>query len=908
MALIVDAAGKVTANPKTGKINKSSSGGGTKVSASSSGSSSGSGDVEYEDEVTDVTGSTRSSRRSTPSGNRLSYQVDAPSASVVSAPSSPMREHEVGRDKPTSYWDDVQNDNLDIVKKIDERMRASEETDDGSVPGIMKPSFITQGSSYEPGTGDMNMFGEQYNGLGATRKNDVIENALIDMGAEPYQFGGHNNRGSASIKVDNGDILTGDYTSPRVLGSQLKEYAKRGLVPSITDPNDIEKINPDEVYSKLAVGMDTYSPDLESSIDNAFDVIPNTINMMSSGLGSQREILSSIINPYEILYNDGENEYEINGSEFDKSSPGYLRSLVNDMNSGNERFFDDSHEDGGNWKQYVRRTTTQNPNGETEYHYGVVDGDWTANNVIMFDDGSVETMTDDEIEHYYRPTESVAQNDDGSWMVTFEDGTSELMSEDEVMHYYGRGIDDYEITYNIPFADGTVAEVTEDYISSLPVDKKTGNPLLDMETIDADGLGIDTQEINKSMPVGTVDDDGNKVRAIDTASSFWLPNYVMDDGTVLDFDDVLALLSDDNGRTVNENLKEGASIGYDFDSVIPFIDKVSESGVPVVSQLAQLVPTNKPRRLQGTPVSVSDDGSLDMSRFFDNTGDRFIDWFSESLPIMIPQLQWPTSLARGYESLKYGLDPAMDARNFTHSYITADRDENGNVVPTETDFQRGANALMSSIVPVTENAVGPVGDKTREYVPSLFGRKLDQPGLLNNILAGGAGMAAEGNEEIAGNFFEGLPNLFANYLDEDGNTVYSSDKAAVDAYGNPMRDPNTPLVERIHNFGVPVIGRDTSIGKFISDNNIPLPTVEQGGAYGMFQPEALADNINSWLAGALISAPSSFAEANRNQRIYDANMQRLNDLGLDSMYVEPKQVRGWQRKSPSRSYLDQYRH
>jgi len=768
MALAVDAAGRVAANPKTGKILGDNGGKAAKGNASN-----GANNKDNELQQTEKQESTRVRNR-----NYDIPELSTPLSSGRDESRNIVDQNE--RESDTgSFWDnyfeDQRNKDLETAKELDDMFS------DGTANSVLSPTMtsrntsIDQGTEYTPGEGKTNRLGEEYaSDPKRMTVNDMYEDLFLKDGMDPESVdlmhsGARildNDTQLVSDTVDDGTMDYEHLTSPMVKGSQLQHYARSGLVPGMTAAQ-IEQIGPDYIYDKTQLAKDfgyqPYVPDTRTMVDNTADSLVNFVTDAAGEVGNLRNSVASAINPYTISYDDGQgNSFDnINGPMFDKNLYGYYTNVYNDsFLSGNNRFFEEPDKDlDVTWYNDVTRT--EDPEGNVHYHFGS------------------------------HPIENPEDWDD----------------------YY----DEATGTYTVPFSDGTEAVMTEDYAYNHPLDDHP---------------------------------------------SYWLPNYVMDDGTSLPYGSVLDII---NGRYDND-YDNDEGIRYNFSSLLPMIPEN-----PVLF-------SNRPSYLQEQPINVDENGNLDFSNIVSNASDRVLDWTLGSAPIMIEQTQWPASLAnamretRGLSSSSY--DPV------TNSYSRYR-------VPGDNVIDDVVPVLTAGAVPVTENMVGPVGS-AGSWVPSVIANRLERtPGLWGTAGRFLRGINSEGWEEIAGNLFEelgdyGLSRAFGNYLDENGNVVPTEDMAAKDEFGRPLKQENSPILDRLYNFGIPMPNR--------------------GGAGGLFQPDALANNANAWIGGAAISAlPTAIEESANSAEIAD-NIARLNALGV-TPYKEPRKMR--YRVAPER-YLEQF--
>lgn len=804
--------------------------------------------------------------------------VSLPSVSTSSSMAGSMQADESeGERREPSYWDNMRSSLADIVGA---REIGDEEEPETS---SLMPSVITDGSMQDhvAGEGDVNRWGERYKdnpianteigrtqqaAVGSTRSNDIYESLFSDAGMSDEDLYGMSHRPNARAEftqnsaspqdligvgnignkvediatVDDGTLDYYHLTSPKMLGSQFQKYARLGMAPGLT-ADEIEQITPDMVYDKMDLAMNPnvrfqpYLPDDRSLLMSTLEGAGNEISSLAGEMSNLRTNISNLVgNPYTIKYDNGTQSYEINGPEFDKTGYGYIDNIVNDMNSNPNRFFVPHDGEDQSWSQYANRYETINPNGDVEYHYGM-------------------------------PTSNWIDNGDMTWEIEFDDGSTDVVGQeyiDSFPVYDGeaflppgivRASPNYDQTWSQSYSDGTTAVVSSDFLDSV-TNNETGRLEVPLEKVDVTGMGFDTNRLNGGVvPQGFTDDSGRKWNAVQASASAWLPNYVMDDGTVLSFDDALAIASDTNGKYENKNLGEGQSIDYNFSDIAPFL-------------------SNRPMRLSDTnPWSINDeDGSIERPDLVGNPIERIFDLTAGSLPVMLPmKYSMPIAALDGIQSF-YGASQYDPTRN-AYKYIP----------------ENMSGATADVMTPINEQMVGPIGEGVItplswiiDALPSSWAER--GSGYPMSILKGAAGAFEEGIEEVLGNFFDeygsqGLSRMFGPYLDENGNVVDREYQAAHDEYGRPVRqewDPNGDilgqLADRAYYAGV-------------------LPYHD--GKWG-FQDDAWVDNLNSFYGGTLMSAPGSvtgsavenFAE---NEKRAD-DLAKLGQMGITGTYNVPR--------------------
>ena len=837
----------------------------------------------------------------------------------LNTPASLNGESSEKEEKPAaSYWDSMREMDLELAKEIDRRLSGDDEEEESSelMPRTMIESTSGSGYEYKPGEGTTNRWGEEYKSdpvgpvntewVGNTRNNDRYEDLFATgfggetEGMTPYDLQTTHGRDWSTMLnsssttpnmaavIDDGTMDYEHLTSPKVSGAQLKRYARNGMAPGMTI-DQIEQINPDSVYDKgqLAadpdVGFMPYVPDVRTYADMSLDYPTDVVSRMSGELANLRGNISSVTNPYKINYNDGTETRQINGPLFDSGAYDYLASVYRDRQDNPRRFFDDSHENGGSWSQYATQWKTVNPSGETEYHYGFPTTPYESNNDgtsdLVFDDGSRISVSDAWLASIYDAGSNnyVIPMDGDTWVIQTPDGGTRRVTggiSDLVSNMDG--------TSSVGFSDGTTATMPDSYIDTLERNDN-GWPMMEfggMTNVTNLGLNLDTAQLNGTdFPDRYIDENGVETDQLNNpdVASYWMPDYVMSDGTVLPYYDALAIAGDTNGREANESLKDGQSINYEFGPIFKYLPNLPFG----------LGLTNTPARLQPEPLGV-ENGSLDLSNLLSNGADRVFDWTMGSLPIMIPQTQWPVSLSNMMQSARGAASNRYDPYGNSYGFVSAERGDDGLLREdpgNEIIDPRLTSSIMAGSLPITEDMVGPIGEAGSggSFVKDMF----EGPGLRNALARWGLGWNSEGWEEIAGNLFEGLgdygvPNAFGNYLDKNGNVVTTEDEAATDERGLPVRESWSSLADRAYNFGVPMY-RDGRI---------------------QIQPDALANNINSYIGGAAISALPGAMEEYGNMRDYNEQLAYLNSLGLNDFYQNPERVR--ERHAPE-GYLEQWR-
>lgn len=504
-------------------------------------------------------------------------------------------------------------------------------------------------------------------------------------------------------------------TSDTMTGTQYLHYVEMGM-----GGRPIEQIDPTKTYSKrresINYGFVPFTPDISTyandMVGNALDV-PSRAGMW---VANMREHLTP---DYMIEYGDGNT---VSGRDYDRLSEPYMHQFQYYEQFDPERYLSEND----NSTPLVREYEMPSVDGGMTYHYGG----------IATDEGGTR----------------IFRNDDG--------------------------------TYDIEFTDGSVATVPQTYMDSvmadggvirdsgrIPVSEARGEVPNDLSSLnDMDKIRAMTEEYGGSP--------------LDYADVLYLPDLVLSDGKRMTYSDVDRLYHD-------QTPENDADDPYDDDITYKF----SGSILPGAN--------NKPKRLM--KQEMFEDGRFDPT----DLGNNAWDWTFGSLPISIgAMLPWIYSTSGARSSLM-GADPGTyDVGSDSHSLVAGGYDENGNlrygvtdangnVDPDLTESTRWWNAAGNAAVPLTEMMVGPVGE---QIVPleRIFGELPANPTVaqvIKNTLIGAAG---EGVEEDLGNIFDeitqyGPVGMFSNQaVDENGNPIY-------DTSGHEIRDYGTRLGDRFAN-------------------------------------------------------------------------------------------------------------
>lgn len=176
----------------------------------------------------------------------------------------------------------------------------------------------------------------------------------------------------------------------------------------------------------------------------------------------------------------------------------------------------------------------------------------------------------------------------------------------------------------------------------------------------------------------------------------------------------------------------------------------------------------------------------DLSRNWDDLLPGAFDMTMGSLPISFDQIAWPLSVSTALSKSLAGLEAnGYDALTDSDMYISGEIDEDtGKFTPSVRDIDKLAGAVGNALVPATEGIAGNVSG--RSLIPALSGDIPMNPTIGQLLKAWFLGNFGEGIEEIPGNVVDEL-------------TMYADR-----AYGMPI-DPESgmPLMRR----GAPILGR-----------------------------------------------------------------------------------------------------
>lgn len=608
------------------------------------------------------------------------------------------------------------------------------------------------------------------NGLSEEDAKDIMDRADTPwwqmLGNKYLQGGkyvGGNKQSTGDVSViDDGTTYDYDHmTSDNMTGTQYMHYVEMGM-----GGRPIEQIDPTRTYSKrreqINHGFIPFTPDSMSAINMAADDALDIPARLGSWVSNFRQ---NVTPDYSISYGDGNT---ISGRDYDKLSGAYLNQIYRNQDV-NPRQYLEKPADGQNVSVLIREYAIPDMDGNETYHYGHLTG--------------------------------VGAYDDGTAVLEFSDGSDVDISQD----YFNSILNN----------DGTVSLSNA---TRVPVEEARGFLPDDIDSLnDVDSL------LQGEYP-------------LDDADVLYMPDLVLSDGTRMKFDDAERIYWDrdveDNPDDVTDN-----DIRYG----------ISRYGIGPLSI------SNKPQRLEKSQMVDFDneDGWFDPTDLADNA----VDWTAGSLPISLPIMNFPWiySLSNASSSLS-GVDPGTyDLASDSYGLQSAEYDDKGNLVysprhggempawmgalpdfMTNQDSGKWWNALGNAVVPLTENIAGDIGSEPlKDFVNKMVGGRLTLPTnpttmqVIGNALMDAAG---EGVEEDIGNVFDeitqyGPAGMFADQaLDQYGRPMY-------DKTGHEIRNYDTSLQNRFSNLINPDDLANSFAGGVVVDalmNLLPMPGYVNG--------------------------------------------------------------------------------
>lgn len=716
-----------------------------------------------------------------------------------------------------------------ITGRIPATISSTQNVDDNSLPTIHTASMIAPQLASESGykkpdswrSDETNIHGDNYDEVtwfpwdsaGPTRTNDAYERDMIDNGMsmdyldnvlresntvasaldttnELSQNDRRDLLDSLTTSIDDGTMDRSHLLSDWMTGSQYYHYVHDLGIPGM--PEDQIDVSDDARYSKADEqrlnGFQPYVPNLTYLAGSVIPRIASDTRLLSDHVSNLRTrgLLNDV--DYDIHANTGyDNDATFSGRDFDKLKDGYFSQvdkLYDDASNGDAEALSSMihRPDNGPYTTMVKQTTL--PDGSV--HYGAmtdVDAvpdtdlgsliDW--DNITFNDDGipeSVET-TDGAILNLEIGDDYVSLADDKA----FEDWANS------------------HTLYQVGFSDGTSA--------SIPYLDVAGNTdeIGDTDWVRYDRTRLDRDRVDPtSLTVGnpeTLNDSG--------VGAYFSPDMILSDGTRIPFDVAMRIAQDDDP----DDTSDGVSYSFQKSGLNP--SRLGPIGSILGLSAAPLLLTDsRPRRLMDQ-IPIDEEGF-----HVADLPNNVTDWAANSMTISLPYLQW---LNAASQAMPYyaGVDGTL--RSEGGAYRSTGWDP-------ESDEGGSRNALLSVPTlagPAFENLAGNIGHETLldEPVKDLINRRLAKGTLANALAHFGWDMFAEGEEENLGDIVDELGtygrDAYANPLvvptpdmavyDENGNLLKAGGvdfvgpfEALYDERGNEIRDPDTSVDDRIANF------------------------------------------------------------------------------------------------------------
>ena len=893
MALIVDAAGKVTANPKTGKVFNRKS---TKVENSNEMVSTASMPSKAEQlAVNAVKTEVKPARQQTKTLPSVQTATMPTQMSVTSKRNGDSGETE-------SYWEEAK--------------KASDKADvEDAGPSSISPSFATVGStsaydgSFALPTIQTASMSTPQNPELPVNMNDVYESDMIANGMsddylnnvikEQNSIGASVNRrnglsdkersdlmSSLTTTVDDGTMDRPHLLSDIMTGKQYYHYVHDLGLPGMSE--DQIDISDNARYSKeeeqIRNGFMPYSPTAAHSLGRIVPSVAAATRLLSDHVSNLRT--RGLFNDvdYDIHADTGyDSNATFSGRDFENLRNGYLSQtdkLYNDANNGDIDALSSfiNGPTSGPYSTMVKQFSL--PDGSM--HYGVLTG-----LEVMPDVGDINDLIDPSgIEYGSDGNPKTIRTLDGA---TLNMDGSNVVEDNAFYDWYNS-----HLMYQMSFSDGSSASI----------------PLSDMQSFDKDddlnwvmyektGLDVDPTSLNVGTPKtlnDSLSEDGAEL------GSYYVPDMVLSDGTRIPFDVAYAASIDEDPDDTSDGISYtfqrsglnplrltdaigdlGESIGGLGGAALGNVGNVGGlvlggigGGLGSVANPILSLTDSRPRRLMHQmPIDEEGVHILDLPN-------NLADWSANSATISAPYYQWVDAFSH---AMPYAAGVEATQRDASGVYRMTGWDP-------ETEEGATRNALLSVPVlagPALENLAGNIGHETwlDEPVNRLIDSRIPR-GTLGNLLAHhGFDMVGEGAEENIGDVVDELAtygrNAYANRVvvpttdmavyDEDGNLLKEAGKDFIgpfrgtlyDEHGVELRDPNTSTSDRISNF-------------------VPHTS------------EQLREGANSFLGGAGVSAlmgfpgllyggANSWAQRNRGDFGSPSYAAHMNALDRDLPYA-----------------------
>lgn len=534
-------------------------------------------------------------------------------------------------------------------------------------------------------------------------------------------------------------------------------------------------------------------------------------------LGSEISDIRSKITPdYQIEYGPSDDRKTISGRAYDRAIQPYSDNYYHDMQYDKDKFLT-KPEDGTQYDGIVKQFEVPDINGNPTYHYGIhlettemPDGTYQ----LAFSDGStvrtspefVRQVGDKGLRYEQVPLSAARELIDENQLLD-RNRYQYLVNEYVIPDAY-TGEDTYHYvapsgfssngdgTYALQFADGSVANLTTDWIEqNLDEEGKfqpkptnrvfADNANTDIYHEDTDAPGLIIRPIEESNPERSSLYDNPE-----TAPLAYYPSMVLDDGTVINSADALRLWNDKSiDDDINENGLSDDDIRYNLSGIagdVPVLGGII-SALPLINQIS-----NKPRRL-GSQELV-EDGNINWADMANNA----VDFTAGSTPISAPgPIPWIFSASSALDSLEGGNHATYNPSTGYEVLGRGGYDENGNLFEgvvnedgtrndEKSEIAKNSNFLGNLSVPLTEMLVGPVGEfglPIGKVADKFLKPKSATGEWLRNMIIGSA---EEGVEENLGNIFEELtqygPDAWAQPIINE-----KTGEPKKDLYGNEIR-------------------------------------------------------------------------------------------------------------------------
>ena len=626
---------------------------------------------------------------------------------------------------------------------------------------------------------------------------------------------------SSVEKLDDGTPNYWQLTSDSMRGSQYLHYrddlgmgGREGYIdPNLTYSKRREATN----YGFIPFMPNEASYD-EMVAQNLFDV-PSRAGRVVANL---REYLTP---DYGISFGRGNSRRTVSGRDFDKNAGAYNEQYRREYQRNPDKFMSKPEGDEP-YTAMVRQYMIPNMNGDETYHYGeIVDATQVADGSVQlsFADGSIVNV----------PMEYLESLGDGGF--NYENvsmnAASSMVNPDDI-------------------ASGKYSQMGDQYIDVNGVPRNAFGELTGIDELEDGTYNLifnDGQEtINVSdytqPPVARVWSDVPNPEYVNN-SVLYMPDMKMSDGTTIPYADVERLWMDktpeDDEGTGDDDVTywfDGIG-GHSFNAKDPNTWNVANMQYgPILDALGKLpilnAISNRPARLGGQEIfSIGEDGKPNFD--WSNLANNVADWTFGSLPISIgrymPWLYSASSAGRSISGVdpmtynpatdSYGLAAGNIDENGDMQYGVFDQDENGNMVRNEDKTRSGRmwNLLGNAAVPLSEQIVGPIGgsiipfEKIAEKAPV-------KNAFVRTLINEAAGAGAEGVEEILGNLFDEMTQ-YGSDIYADPVIDEETGEARTDSAGREMRQHDTSAQKRVKNFF-----------------------------------DDTANNVNSFLGGALVDA------------------------------------------------------